>query len=120
MRQRQVLVEHLDVVAGVFLGRERVELAADRIDRLGDVLGRCGVPVPLNSMCSTKWAMPPRSAVSCREPRVSQTPMLIERTCVIRSVRMRRPLSRTSRTIGEFDKVKLAADVMRRQRAAKP
>ena len=38
--ERQVLVEHLDVVAGVFLRRERVELAADRVDRLRDVLGR--------------------------------------------------------------------------------
>ena len=40
MRERQVLVEHLDVVAGVFLGGEGVELAADRVDRLGDVFGR--------------------------------------------------------------------------------
>jgi 23S rRNA (adenine2503-C2)-methyltransferase len=55
-------------------------------------------------MCSTKWAMPPRSAVSCREPRVSQTPMLIERTCVIRSVKIRRPLSSTSLTMGALDK----------------
>ena len=39
-RGRQVLVEDLDVVAGVFLRRERVELAADRVDGLGDVLGR--------------------------------------------------------------------------------
>jgi hypothetical protein len=30
--------------------------------------------------------------------------MLIDRTCVMRSVRMRRPLSRTSLTIAEFDK----------------
>ena len=42
MRERQVFVEHLDVVARVFLGREGVELAADRIDRLRDVLGRSG------------------------------------------------------------------------------
>ena len=41
-RDLQVLVEHLDVVAGVFLGGERVQLAADRIDRLGDVLGGSG------------------------------------------------------------------------------
>ena len=39
-RERQVLVEHLDVVARVFLRGERVELAADRIDRLRDVFGR--------------------------------------------------------------------------------
>ena len=38
--QRQMLVEHLDVVAGVFLGGERVHLAADGVDGLGDVLGR--------------------------------------------------------------------------------
>ena len=41
------------------------------------------VPVPLNSMCSTKWAMPLRSTDSCREPRVSQTPRLTDRTCGI-------------------------------------
>ena len=37
--ERQVLVEDLDVVAGVFLRRERVELAADRVNRLRDVFG---------------------------------------------------------------------------------
>ena len=41
--ERQVLVEHLDVVAGVFLRGERVELAADRVDRLRDVFGGAGV-----------------------------------------------------------------------------
>src|SRR6476469_5714821 len=54
-------------------------------------------------MCSTKCAMPPRSAVSWREPRVSQTPMLIEQTCVIRSVKIRSPLSSTSLTMGVLD-----------------
>ena len=44
--ERQMLVEHLDVVARVFLGGERVELAADRVDRLRDVLGRCGSSCP--------------------------------------------------------------------------
>ena len=39
-RERQVLVEHLDVVARVFLRRERVELTADRVHLLRDVLGR--------------------------------------------------------------------------------
>jgi hypothetical protein len=37
--EREVLVEHLDVIAGVFLRSERVELPADRVDRLGDVFG---------------------------------------------------------------------------------
>ena len=41
--ERQVLVEHLDVVARVLLRRERVQLTADRVDRLGDVLCRSGI-----------------------------------------------------------------------------
>ena len=45
-RQRQMLVEHLDVVAGVLFGGEGVELAANRVDLLGDVLGGPG-PSPL-------------------------------------------------------------------------
>ena len=45
-RQRQVLVEHLDVVAGVFLGRKRVQLAADRVDFLRDLLGRAARRCP--------------------------------------------------------------------------
>ena len=38
-RQRKVLVEDLDVVGRVLLGRERVQLAADRVHGLGDLLG---------------------------------------------------------------------------------
>ena len=41
-REREVLVEHLDVVAGVFLRGERVELAADGVDCLRDVLSGAG------------------------------------------------------------------------------
>ena len=41
--ERQMLVEHLDVVAGVLFRRERVELAANRVDRLRDILGRSRV-----------------------------------------------------------------------------
>ena len=37
--QRQVLVEHLEVIAGVFLRREGVDLAADRIHLLRDFFG---------------------------------------------------------------------------------
>ena len=44
--QRQVLVEHLDVVAGVFLRRERVELPANRIHLLRDVFGRAARACP--------------------------------------------------------------------------
>src|SRR4051812_6421720 len=55
------------------------------------------VGVPLNSMCSTKCAIPLRGSASWREPRVSHTPMLTERTWGIVSVMRRRPVSRTSR-----------------------
>ena len=36
--QRQMLVEHLDVIAGVLLRGERVELPANGVHLLGDVL----------------------------------------------------------------------------------
>src|SRR5689334_2951913 len=55
------------------------------------------VAVPLKSMCSTKCAMPLCAGVSWWDPRISQTPMLTDRTCGIDSVMRRRPLSRTSR-----------------------
>ena len=38
-RAGQVLIEHFDVVAGTLLRRERIQLSANRIDRLRDVLG---------------------------------------------------------------------------------
>ena len=101
--ERQMLVEHLDVVARVLLRRERVELAADGIDRLRDIFGR-RVSVPLKSMCSTKCAMPLSSSLSWREPRISQTPMLTDRTCGIVSVMRRRPVSRTSRVTMRIEK----------------
>ena len=37
-----MLVQHLDVVACVFLGRERIHLTADGVDGLGNVLGAAG------------------------------------------------------------------------------
>ncbi len=39
--QRQIRVEHVRVVAGVLAGGERVQLTADRVDRLGDLAPRC-------------------------------------------------------------------------------
>jgi hypothetical protein len=44
------------------------------------------VVVPLNSMCSTKCATPLSASLSCRDPRVSQTPTLTDRTCGMLSV----------------------------------
>ena len=41
--ERQVLVEHAHVEAGLLLGRERIHLSAHRIDRPGDVLRRPGL-----------------------------------------------------------------------------
>ena len=38
--ERQMLIEDLDVVTGVLLGREGVQLAANRVNRLRDDLGR--------------------------------------------------------------------------------
>ena len=96
-RERHVLVEHLDVVPGVFLGRERVELAANRIDRLRNHLRRAR-SVPLNNMCSTKCATPLSASDSCREPRFSHTPTLTERTCGIDSVMSRSPDGKVSET----------------------
>ena len=61
--ERQMLVEHLEVIAGVFLRRERVDLPADRIHLLRDFFGAPS-GVPLKSMCSTKCAMPGCSAGS--------------------------------------------------------
>ena len=96
--QRQVLVEHLDVVAGVFLRRERVELAADRVDRLRDVLGDARLGALEEHVLDEVGDAAARVA-SWREPRVSHTPIVTDRTCGIVSVMSRRPLSRTSRTI---------------------
>ena len=38
--ERKVLPQHLRVVAGVLLAGEGIEHAADRVDLLGDLLGR--------------------------------------------------------------------------------
>jgi hypothetical protein len=54
--------------------------------------------VPLNNMCSTKCADPLSSSDSCRDPRVSHTPTVTDRTCGIVSVTSRRPDGRVSET----------------------
>ena len=89
---RQVFVEDFGVEAHQLLAGEGVEVAADRIHRPRNVLRRAAV-VPLNSMCSMKWEMPLRSAVSRREPVHTQTPTETDRTCRMRSLITRRPLA---------------------------
>src|SRR3989339_123652 len=50
--------------------------------------------VPLNSICSMKWAAPLLRLFSCREPPSTQAPMETDRTWSISSVTTRMPLSR--------------------------
>ena len=45
-RHRQVLVEHLHVIAGVLLGGKGVELAADGVHFLGDTFGSAPLACP--------------------------------------------------------------------------
>ena len=80
-----------DVVAGVLLAGERVELAADRVDLAGDVARRRPPPVPLKNMCSAKCAIPFVSAVSYREPAASMTKHETDCACGIGAVSTRRP-----------------------------
>ena len=96
--ERQVLVEHLDVVAGVFLRGERVELPADGIDCLRDVLGRAGRGALEEHVLDEVGDPAARPRLSWREPRVSHTPIVTDRTWGIVSVMSRNPLSSTSRT----------------------
>ena len=75
---------------------ERVDLAADRVERDGDVHRRAP-RVPLNSRCSRKCEAPGSVGVSSREPTPTQTPTLAERTPGIVSVTTRSPPGRTVR-----------------------
>src|SRR5262245_7640261 len=54
------------------------------------------VVVPLNTRCSIRWEMPPRSSGSTREPVSTQMPTATERTCGIASVTMRMPFGSRS------------------------
>ena len=55
--------------------------------------------VPLKTMCSMKWLMPPCSGRSCRLPCFTQTPTATLRSAGIVSVISVRPLSRISLVI---------------------
>src|SRR6266446_5971961 len=55
--------------------------------------------VPLNTMCSMKWAIPLLSGDSPREPVPTQMPTDTERTCGIFSVTTTRPFGNSARSI---------------------
>ena len=107
--ERQVLVEHLEVIAGVFLRREGVDLAADRIHLLRDFF-RAPCRRALEQHVLDEVGDARVSAGSWREPRVSQMPIGDRRTCGIRSVARRTPLASTARRILDSDTWGPAAD----------
>ena len=113
-------VEHVRVEAGVLLGGERVELAADRVDLLGDLAARSGARVPLNSRCSRKCDAPREpSGVSSREPTSTQTPTEARRTPGIVSVTTRRPPGSTVRATPDDRGDRAVARSRERRRAGR-
>ena len=89
-------VGHAHVEHGLLLGRERVHVAADRLDRLRD-LARCAGSVPLNSRCSRKWLAPASSSGSSRAPLPTQHPIVTDRSPGSDSVTTRSPERRRVR-----------------------
>ena len=81
-RERQVLVEHLHVEAGVLLGGEGVHLAAHRVHRAGDVLGAAGGGA-LEDEVLDQVGDAAAGSGSWRDPVSTQTPTATERTCGI-------------------------------------
>jgi hypothetical protein len=72
-RQTGVNPQNMREIAGLLDAGLRVEVAADVLDRLGDV-ARVAPRVPLNAMCSSKCDSPCSSARSLREPAPTKTP----------------------------------------------
>ncbi len=71
----------------------RVERAADALDRLARSPGSTGYAVvPLNVMCSMKWATPASSGVSRREPARTYAAMETERAPGSRALMTRGPV----------------------------
>ena len=56
--ERHVVLEHAGVVGGGLDAGRGVDLAADRLDLLGDLGAPSGVVVPLKAMCSRRCEMP--------------------------------------------------------------
>ena len=74
LRVGQPHVEH-----GLLVRRERVHLAADRLDRLRDLARRPRRSVPLNSRCSRKWLAPDCAGASSRAPLPTHAPIVTDR-----------------------------------------
>ena len=66
--ERGVLLQHLHVVGGLLARGVGVDVAADRLDLLGDLRRRERRSVPLNAMCSRKCETPFSASCSWREP----------------------------------------------------
>ena len=115
-----MLVEHLDVVARVFLRGERVELAADRIDRLRDVFGGAGVGALEEHVLDE---VRDAAALGRFVPRAARQPHAdADRAHLRHRLGERRsPLSRTSRTTMRVDEAyRLAAERLPRRAATMP
>jgi hypothetical protein len=82
-RQLQMVIRDLDVEGGLLLPESMAE-AISKAERRS---------VPLNSMCSMKWAAPLVRPVSWREPPSTQAPMETDRTWSISSEITRMPFS---------------------------
>ena len=79
-RRLQLVVRNTRVDDGVLARGGRVQLPAERVEDLGDLLRAVYEAVPLKSRCSMKCETPARSAFSSREPAPIQKPIATERT----------------------------------------
>ena len=96
--QREMFVQHLGVEADGFLRGEGIEHAADRV-HLRAICSAVRRAVPLNTMCSMKWAMPLSCWGSEREPERTQMPMETECACGMGSAITAKPFGSTSRAM---------------------
>jgi len=92
-----MLIQHFNVEADRLLAGKRVQVAADRVHLARDALRRSGLGAREHHVLH-KCEMPFSSAISCREPARTHTPIATERTFSIRSVRMVNPFGRTVRS----------------------
>ena len=88
-----VALEHAGEIGGGLQAGGGIELAADLLDLLGDVAGRCAARVPLKAMCSRRCEMPCSRSVSWRAPAPTQTPSDTVSRCGMLSVTTRRPFA---------------------------